>query len=316
MSKSVFLVLVVMMLLMVAQFAWAETWGGTVSSVKAGIEPEYRRRVIIDTDQMKISGNRGYWMRDHLASLMRTEIKSTNMVEIAVSGKERKNAVRELRHLHESGLFTTESKKQVPVGTWKGPTDIYSVTATLSYKTDYQSETVYIDGKRVTVSKRKKVATAEIFLEPISLESGLQSQSYRGFGEAKSDEYQGSGFGLGIFASFARTKSMNEDELIRIAAKKAIKQIACSLDPEPIEPVCLKSVSGEIKVNLPDGRKLTLDISSKKKLYFGDHILVTRGKQEIARYAVYKIDGQEVYVEVLSESSRPQKGDSFEIVSQ
>jgi hypothetical protein len=78
----------------------------------------------------------------------------------------------------------------------------------------------------------------------------------------------------------------------------------------------MDSISGTIFLHLPSGQELTLETTSGEKLYLGDHIVFSRGEAEVAVYAVYCINGSDVYASALSESSKPKKGDSFDIVAQ
>lgn len=289
---------------------------GGPSPAMAGTSTAPKRRIEIDADQIRMSGDGSWWLNENLAAMLRTRARNSG-VEVAISGREFEDVAETQDRIHDSGRYSVESKADVPRGEMTAPTEHWSLTglAEVSYK-DREADG-QIAGRHVDYEERTRMALVRLVLEPIDIVSGLNETGYESAGTASSNDKDVSVGSWGRYGSYRSDSSRSEAILIERAASQAIDRLIAQLavfDPPPAEPTMTPATVSPAQMDLDASREFTLYIrpmgakegdprtiskrisASYRSLQAADTILfVTPENEGVAKVAIERIKGDQVH---------------------
>lgn len=253
------------------------------------------RVVELDGEQMTVSGNSGYWLREHLAAMIREA--AGNTVQITVSGRQFEEVAATQDRVADSGRYRDSSRQLLRKGQMIGPSEHYSISvlADAQYRSEGGGIVSFLTRGSASADIQKVNAKVEIVLEPIDVGSGLHGRAIRASGSA-SETTRANIYLSGRSMDFGNSSSNPEERLTAKAAERAVRDLVSRLaNRESGEPIA------------------TINISSGHSPQVGDMVAFFRSGAEIARYEVVSVSSGTLGVRTLVERSRP-KGDPFRII--
>jgi len=190
------------------------------------------RRIEIDSRQIRIEGNASWWVRDHLAATLRNQARATGLVEIAVSGQEFEEVAASQDRIHDSGRYSTASKKQVPRGEMIAPTDHYVVTGSANISSKDRRMDLSIRGRSIDLSDTKISAVVKLTIEPVVISTGLSDPGYDVVGRAsRSVDRNIAGRSISSFLRGESSRDSIEEDLLEEATEQAVEDFIQQFSP-------------------------------------------------------------------------------------
>jgi len=295
-----------------------------VSEDSAVTDPINCRRVVIDEQQISITGNFGRELQELTASRLRSTFSQSRKV-LAVVGPSDFRSMADLQdNTLESGRYSQETVAQVERGKWLAPTDVMKLSGSAELiSDDRQAE---IGGRNgLNVSSNRITMVVHLILEPIELVSGVYSQAYEATAQAsKTVNFDVNGRGSG---SNSR-KSNAESELLYQVAGEVFRDLVNQLDSRklnttervkvtrPIEtaPVETASTIGSINLTFPSGKSSQISVTGNKPVNMGTQIWFVHNGKVVGKFQVLAINGQNLKLQKLS-GLEPAGGDGFAIIN-
>ncbi len=193
------------------------------------------RRIEIDADQIRMSGDGSWWLEDNLAAMLRNRARGSG-IEVAISGREFEDVAATQDRIHDSGRYSTESRADVPRGEMTAPTEHWSLTgiAEVSYKDrDIDGRII---GRSGSYQERTTVAQVRLVLEPIDIVSGLNEPGYEAAGTASSTDRRVAGGSWGRYGSYRSDSSRSGAILIERAASRAVDNLIAQMAAPALRP--------------------------------------------------------------------------------
>lgn len=238
------LVILVVLMAVIVPPAIADQQVGRVGSIRPAPTTANHlemRRIEIDSSQIRLEGNGAYWLQDHLVATLRNRARATGLVEIAVSGSQFEHVAATQDRIHDSGRYSSASKKQVPRGEMVAPTDHYVITgsANVSYKN--RGGNFSIRGRSVNLSDTKVSAVVRLIIEPVVIATGLSDAGYDVTGTAsRSIDRNVAGYNLTGFLQGNSSSANIEQDLLEKATQAAVDDFIHQFNP-PSRPEVPKS---------------------------------------------------------------------------
>jgi len=281
-------------------------------------DPLSRRRIEIDADKITLEGNYGYYVREHLAAMLREACVDSGAVEVAVTGKQYDAVTVTQDRINESGRYSPESRQQVQRGKMVAPTDHYQVTGSANILYRNRGGSFYVSGQNVNLQRSEAKAVVKLVIEPLDIESGLNAHGYTVTGEVTKDLATNiSGGSWGSYGSGNSSSYNIEQEIVEQAAEKAVGQFYAQLDPKPLDeekiPLHRKDIValGGITLHVENGQTMKL-VVDEGQVHRGDYIVFSRGETPVVVYQVLAVDGQDLKVRT-EKSGRTGPGDRFQV---
>jgi len=184
------------------------------------------------------------------------------------------------------------------------PSEHFNVSfiSTMSRKDDQIMAAVgrWLSRSSANVQSVKLSARVEIVLSSTDIETGIigtkPNDAIKAVGEATLRDISGSGYVRGQNIDYQSQSQQIEAKLYLAAFNRAVDKLVSQLAPAA-------------------GQPMPITVRSGKMIHLGDEVVFSRQNRKISSYEILSIDGTNLKVRPLVETSRPGSGDKFDIVA-